>query len=132
MRLICLPFKGLFTEDEIKYYTDVPFFDGEKHKSGAYVSNTYIFVNSVQDPENLRRACQDRYRGHLFAESSVTALVNTIAYYEIHTDRYWVTKNRFTGELGWLSRESFNKLIDLENNPSTIMDTELIDYLENK
>tara|TARA_R110002167_G_scaffold320150_1_gene525995 strand:- start:331 stop:465 length:135 start_codon:yes stop_codon:yes gene_type:complete len=39
---------------------------------------------------------------------------NVVAFYDKDWNLYWVEKNSYTGELGWLSKENFKNLVDKE------------------
>ncbi len=119
MRLLVLQFQGLFLEEQIEHYRSVPFFDGSKCEGGHFKSNRYIFEKSVSCPVEEHRNSK-KYGKDLFG-IQVIQLSNMIAFFDQRNNLYWVTKNRYTGELGWLSLESFKELVLKEINPDSII-----------
>ncbi len=109
MRIICLHFQGLFLEEDIELYRQIPFFDGEKEE-GSYKSNKHIYYKHIMSPLALYRGKAERWSRELISMQALQ-LSSTVAFYDRTTDLYWLEKNRGTGELGWVSSANFKELV---------------------
>lgn len=113
MRVLTMVLQGLLSQDDIDVLRSVPHFYGTKNDKGGYRSNNYIFDNDIPCPMHYK---PDRYTKEVF-EPRTIKLSNIIAFFDMNTQLYWMSKNRYTGERGWVSQEVFKNLVMRELLP---------------
>lgn len=105
MRVLSMCIQGLLSFELIQELRRIPYFNGQK-TSGVYHSNKLIYDRGTSSPSHALIG----HRGI----SEITMQTNVVAFYDKDWNLYWVEKNSYTGELGWLSKEDFKSLVDKE------------------
>lgn len=96
MRMICLPLQPLFSEEYINFLRNVQ----QPNMREQFLEAGYDY------PEMM-----PNYHGRPVIEAHVRMVCNIIAFYDMKHDVYFVTKNRYTGQLGWFDQEEMKTLV---------------------